>query len=182
MRDVHARYAELFCGGNTTEAELELREAARAENEGAQTLYGGQGAIATLRFGYRAGVAATLAVWVMWDCVEVVNSVHKHMDKDSVAAKAAWPLFRVSGVLLAWHWLWGLSLWVWHGAAERGLGEATPVRASILRLRVRATPFFADVATSASFSSQAPVSREPGVSLRRRRHGAVPGAVGGGRV
>mmetsp|Transcript_21634 Transcript_21634/g.66499 ORF Transcript_21634/g.66499 Transcript_21634/m.66499 type:complete len:550 (+) Transcript_21634:1357-3006(+) len=50
----------------------------------------------------------------MWDCVEVVNSVHKHMDKDSVAAKAAWPLFRVSGVLLAWHWLWGLSLWVWH--------------------------------------------------------------------
>ena len=93
---------------------MELREAARAANESAQSLYGGQNTIATLRFGYRAGVAATLAVWVMWDCVEVVNSVHKKVSHDSVAAKAAWPLFRACGVLLAWHWLWGLSLWVWN--------------------------------------------------------------------
>ena len=114
IKDVHRRYADLFCGGSTTEAELELREAARAANESAQSLYGGQNTIATLRFGYRAGVAATLAVWVMWDCVEVVNSVHKKVSHDSVAAKAAWPLFRACGVLLAWHWLWGLSLWVWN--------------------------------------------------------------------
>ena len=98
----------------TTEAELELREAARAANESAQSLYGGQNTIATLRFGYRAGVAATLAVWVMWDCVEVVNSVHKKVSHDSVAAKAAWPLVRACGVVLAWHWLWGLCLWVWN--------------------------------------------------------------------
>lgn len=114
IKDVHRRYADLFCGGSTTEAELELREAARAANETAQALYGGQPTMATLRFGYRAGVAATLAVWVMWDCVEVVNSVHKKVSHDSVAAKAAWPLFRACGVLLAWHWLWGLSLWVWN--------------------------------------------------------------------
>ena len=114
IKDVHRRYADLFCGGSTTEAELELREAARAANESAQSLYGGQNTIATLRFGYRAGVAATLAVWVMWDCVEVVNSVHKKVSHDSVAAKAAWPLFRACGVLLAWHWLWGMSLWVWN--------------------------------------------------------------------
>ena len=49
----------------------------------------------------------------MWDCVEVVDSVHKHTSHDSVAAKAAWPVFRVCGVLLAWHWLWGVSLHVW---------------------------------------------------------------------
>ncbi|KAH8072251.1 hypothetical protein JL720_11293 [Aureococcus anophagefferens] len=28
-------------------------------------------------------------------------------------AEAAWPVFRVCGVLLAWHWLWGVSLHVW---------------------------------------------------------------------
>ena len=111
LADVHARYAELFTDGDATEAQLELRETTRGMDD--QGLYGGRSPIAALRFGYRAGVAATLAVWVMWDCVEVVDSVHKHTSHDSVAAKAAWPVFRVCGVLLAWHWLWGVSLHVW---------------------------------------------------------------------
>ena len=49
----------------------------------------------------------------MWDCVEVVNSVHKKVSHDSVARRRRGLLFR-RGVLLAWHWLWGLSLWVWN--------------------------------------------------------------------
>mmetsp|Transcript_4009 Transcript_4009/g.11816 ORF Transcript_4009/g.11816 Transcript_4009/m.11816 type:complete len:894 (-) Transcript_4009:27-2708(-) len=138
LADVHARYADLFTDGDRTEAELELRETARAENEGALAFYGGQPTVATLRFGYRAGMAAILAIWVMWDCVEVVNSVHKHQNHDSVAAKAAWPLFRVAGILLTWHWLWGVSLWVWN------------------RFRVNA-PFLFDVVDTASTPAAAAV-------------------------
>ena len=97
-------------------AALELRELALQ----GEALYG-RSPEAALRFGYRAGAAAVLAVWVMWDCVEVVDSVHKHTSHDSVAAKAAWPVFRVCGVLLAWHWLWA----VWKSTAGLGGPDQT---------------------------------------------------------
>ncbi|KAH8054745.1 hypothetical protein JL722_8693 [Aureococcus anophagefferens] len=89
LADVHARYAELFTDGDATEAQLELRETTRGMDD--QGLYGGPVA-------HRGA-----EVWVPRG---------RRGDARGLG-HAAWPVFRVCGVLLAWHWLWGVSLHVW---------------------------------------------------------------------
>lgn len=103
--EIRQEFAEYFCDGDTAEADWQLREYC-------QDPWSFEYSRDAMRLGYRAGVAAMLAVWVLWDCVEVVDGKGSHT-KESVASKPAWPVFRLCGELVAWHWMWGLSLQVW---------------------------------------------------------------------
>lgn len=102
QRAIVGEYAALFCEGDVLEAQNELKaygKSVAAEGYSSEAV----------RLGYRSGVAAVLAVWVLWDCIEVVGG----MSMESVASKPAWPVFRACGELVAWHWMWGLCLEVW---------------------------------------------------------------------
>ena len=50
------------------------------------------------------GVAATLALWVVWDCVVQVAK----FGKPTIVAKMAFPVFRAVGGLLLLHWCWAI--------------------------------------------------------------------------
>ena len=62
-----------------------------------------------LRLGYRLGMCTILALWVAWDCVWGV--VEK--GQVSIARRTAFPVFRGCFGLVAWHWFWGMSVYVW---------------------------------------------------------------------
>ena len=62
-----------------------------------------------LRLGYRLGMCTILALWVAWDCVWGV--VEK--GQVSIAGRTAFPVFRGRFGLVAWHWFWGMSVYVW---------------------------------------------------------------------
>ncbi|KAJ8603372.1 hypothetical protein CTAYLR_004270 [Chrysophaeum taylorii] len=96
LAGIQLEFARLYCDDDLSEAELRLRDQPLGYSRD------------SLRLGYRAGVAAMLSVWVLWDCVEVVGD-----NRDSVASKPAWPVFRVAGELVAWHWMWGACVHVW---------------------------------------------------------------------
>ena len=68
-----------------------------------------------------------LAIWLLWDCFEVMSSGEAKWRK-SVAATPAWPVFRALGCLVAWHWLWGACLHVWarHRVNVEFLFDADP--------------------------------------------------------
>lgn len=62
-----------------------------------------------LRLGYRLGMCSVIALWVAWDCIWGV--VHK--GEVSIAGRTAFPVFRGCFGLVAWHWFWGMSVYVW---------------------------------------------------------------------
>ncbi|KAL3800524.1 hypothetical protein ACHAW5_009034 [Stephanodiscus triporus] len=62
-----------------------------------------------LRLGYRLGMCSVIALWVAWDCIWGV--VHK--GEVSIAGRTAFPVFRGCFGLVAWHWFWGMSAYVW---------------------------------------------------------------------
>ncbi|KAJ1457336.1 EXS family-domain-containing protein [Pelagophyceae sp. CCMP2097] len=112
LEDIQTQYAALFTDGDRTNAEL-LLAAARTGGLGKHSglVFGYD--VESVRLGYRLGVAAVLCVWVIWDCFEEVGGDPEFRGRGSVASKPAWPLFRGCGELVAWHWLWGVSLHVW---------------------------------------------------------------------
>jgi hypothetical protein len=57
-----------------------------------------------LYFSSPPGVAATLALWVVWDCVVQVAK----FGKPTIVTKMAFPVFRAVGGLLLLHWCWGI--------------------------------------------------------------------------
>jgi len=62
-----------------------------------------------LRLGYRVGMCSILALWVAWDCVW--GQISK--GEVSIGGRSAFPVFRGIFGLLAWHWFWGVSVYVW---------------------------------------------------------------------
>uniref|UniRef100_A0A7S3NGY9 EXS domain-containing protein n=1 Tax=Aureoumbra lagunensis TaxID=44058 RepID=A0A7S3NGY9_9STRA len=104
--EIRDSFAKAFCDGELPEADLRIRDLQFGMT---QSTFGLDPH--AVRFGYRAGVAAVLCVWVLWDCIEVVDA--RSETHASVASKPAWPVFRAAGALVAWHWMWGLSLHVW---------------------------------------------------------------------
>ena len=88
-----------------------------------------------LRLGYRLGMCSILAMWVCiiktqkrkqhshmsctnfglessqvaWDCVWGQIS----FGEVSIGGRSAFPVFRACFGLLAWHWFWGMSVYVW---------------------------------------------------------------------
>ena len=107
--ELRDNFAKLFCDGDMNEAVMELRSMA----SDATRNFSGYERDA-MRFGYLTGIAACLGVWVMWDCFEVVDSVHeKHFLHQSVMMKPAGPIFRACGELVAWHWMYGWCLDTW---------------------------------------------------------------------
>lgn len=62
-----------------------------------------------MRLGYRLGMCSILALWVAWDSVWGV------IDKGqvSIAGRVAFPVFRGCFGLVAWHWFWGMSVYIW---------------------------------------------------------------------
>ena len=93
-------YADWFCEGNLLQARAQMlpKVGDFLETDWSQ-----------LRFGYRLGMCAVLAVWVCWDCIfqVVVNG-----DK-TIGATPAFPVFRACGGMLLLHWCWGISTLVW---------------------------------------------------------------------
>ena len=93
-------YADWFCEGNLLQARAQMLPKV------------GDGLMmdwSQLRFGYRLGMCAVLAVWVCWDCVWQIL-VHGN---ETIGATPAFPVFRACGGMLLIHWCWGISTFVW---------------------------------------------------------------------
>ncbi len=93
-------YANWFCDGDIREAQAQMLS---KRGDGLMMDW------TQLRLGYRLGMCSILALWVAWDCVWGQLS----RDEVSIGGRTAFPVFRGCFGLLAWHWFWGLSVYVW---------------------------------------------------------------------
>ncbi|CAM9835110.1 unnamed protein product [Chrysoparadoxa australica] len=96
-------YATLFCQGDVNQARgLLLPQKLDERVEWAQ-----------LALGYHMGMAAVLALWVLWDCCVEVHRVGEDV---SVIASPAFIVYRcLAGVLLL-HWCWCILTSIWSRA------------------------------------------------------------------
>ena len=62
-----------------------------------------------LRLGYKRGMCCILALGVAWDCVWG----QLKRGEVSIGGRSAFPVFRACFGLLAWHWFWGFSVYIW---------------------------------------------------------------------
>mmetsp|Transcript_15878 Transcript_15878/g.33577 ORF Transcript_15878/g.33577 Transcript_15878/m.33577 type:complete len:856 (-) Transcript_15878:67-2634(-) len=93
-------YSKWFCDGDIREAQAQMLT---KKGDGLLTDW------TQLRLGYRLGMCSILAMWVAWDCVW--GQVAK--GEVSIGGRSAFPVFRGIFGLLAWHWFWGMSVYVW---------------------------------------------------------------------
>ncbi|GMH72957.1 hypothetical protein TrST_g2521 [Triparma strigata] len=93
-------YADLFCEGNMLQARAQMLPKV---GDGLQMDW------SQLRFGYRLGMCAVLAVWVCWDCIWQIMVYNNQ----TIGGTVAFPVFRACGGVLLVHWCWGLSTFVW---------------------------------------------------------------------
>jgi hypothetical protein len=93
-------YADWFCDGDMREAQAQMLS---KRGDGLMMDW------TQLRLGYRLGMCSILALWVAWDCVWGQLS----RGQVSIGGRTAFPVFRGCFGLLAWHWFWGLSVYVW---------------------------------------------------------------------
>lgn len=98
--DMELRYAQWFCGGNVRVAQGQMlpKKGDNLDMDWSQ-----------LRLGYRLGMCAILTVWICWDCV-YGYIVDGHT---SIGGRTGFPVFRGCGGLLALHWFWGFSTFIW---------------------------------------------------------------------
>jgi hypothetical protein len=92
-------YADWFCDGDMREAQAQMLS---KRGDGLMMDW------TQLRLGYRLGMCSILALWVAWDCVWGQLS----RGQVSIGGRTAFPVFRGCFGLLAWHWFWGLSVYV----------------------------------------------------------------------
>lgn len=93
-------YATWFCGGNHSEARAQMLP---KKGDGLEMDW------SQLRLGYRLGMCTILALWLCWDCFWGVIAE----GSTTIGERAAFPVFRACGGLLALQWFWGISTWVW---------------------------------------------------------------------
>eukprot|EP00970_Alexandrium_tamarense_P012905 scaffold3146_cov186-Alexandrium_tamarense.AAC.6 len=93
-------YSKWFCDGDIREAQAQLLS---KRGDGLMMDW------TQLRLGYRLGMCSILALWVAWDCVWGQFS----KGQVSIGGRSAFPVFRGCFGLLAWHWFWGMSVYVW---------------------------------------------------------------------
>ncbi|GMH76350.1 hypothetical protein TL16_g07050 [Triparma laevis f. inornata] len=93
-------FAEMFCEGNMLQARAQMLPKV---GDGLQMDW------SQLRFGYRLGMCAVLAVWVCWDCIWQIMV----FNNQTIGGTVAFPVFRACGGVLLVHWCWGLSTFVW---------------------------------------------------------------------
>ena len=93
-------YANWFCDGDIREATAQMLT---KRGDGLMMDW------TQLRLGYRLGMCSILALWIAWDCVWGQLS----RGEVSIGGQTAFPVFRGCFGLLAWHWFWGLSVFVW---------------------------------------------------------------------
>ncbi len=93
-REVTSIFADMFCNRDKNQAAAMLLPKRFRTNADYFLLH----------LGYKLGVAATLALWVVWDCVVQVAK----FGKPTIVAKMAFPVFRAVGGLLLLHWCWGI--------------------------------------------------------------------------
>jgi len=93
-------YARWFCDGEIREAQAQLLS---KRGDGLMMDW------TQLRLGYRLGMCSILALWVAWDCVWGQFA----KGEVSIGGRTAFPVFRGCFGLLAWHWFWGMSVYVW---------------------------------------------------------------------
>ena len=93
-------YANWFCDGDMREAQAQMLS---KRGDGLMMDW------TQLRLGYRLGMCTILSMWVAWDCVWGQLS----RGQVSIGGRSAFPVFRGCFGLLAWHWFWGLSVYVW---------------------------------------------------------------------
>lgn len=93
-------YAKWFCEGDIREAQAQMLTKR------------GDGLLmdwTQLRLGYRLGMCSILALWVAWDCIWGQYAKGER----SIGGRSAFPVFRGCFGLIAWHWFWGLSVYIW---------------------------------------------------------------------
>jgi len=93
-------YSKWFCDGDIREAQAQILT---KKGDGLLTDW------SQLRLGYRLGMCSILAMWVAWDCVWGQIS----RGQVSIGGRSAFPVFRGIFGLLAWHWFWGVAVYVW---------------------------------------------------------------------
>ncbi|KAL7543571.1 hypothetical protein ACHAXR_012896 [Thalassiosira sp. AJA248-18] len=93
-------YSKWFCDGDIREAQAQMLPKR------------GDGLLmdwTQLRLGYRLGMCSILAMWIAWDCVWGQYA----KGQVSIGGRSAFPVYRACFGLLAWHWFWGMSVYVW---------------------------------------------------------------------
>ena len=93
-------YSKWFCDGDVREAQAQMLP---KRGDGLMMDW------TQLRLGYRLGMCSILAMWVAWDCVWG-QFAHGEV---SIGGRSAFPVFRACFGLLAWHWFWGMAVYVW---------------------------------------------------------------------
>lgn len=93
-------YADWFCDGDMREAHAQMLS---KRGDGLMMDW------TQLRLGYRLGMCCILALWVAWDCVWG----QLKRGEVSIGGRSAFPVFRACFGLLAWHWFWGFSVYIW---------------------------------------------------------------------
>ncbi|CAN0054746.1 unnamed protein product, partial [Ectocarpus sp. 6 AP-2014] len=100
-------YAGIFCGGNVAQARgLMLPQKTDERID-----------LAQFQLGYRMGMAAVLAFWILWDCCLEPEGDDPGWQV-SVLLHPAFPVYRALAGILLLRWCWGLSSLVW-GRARR---------------------------------------------------------------
>lgn len=93
-------YGRWFCDDDVREAKVQMLT---KRGDGLLTDW------TQLRLGYRLGMCSVLALWLAWDCVWG----QFEEGRASIGGRSAFPVFRGVFGLLAWHWFWGVSVYVW---------------------------------------------------------------------
>eukprot|EP00752_Nemacystus_decipiens_P005274 g4784.t1 len=95
-------YAGTFCGGNVAQARgLMLPQKTDERID-----------LAQFQLGYRMGMAAVLAFWILWDCCLEPEDDDPRW-KVSVLLHPAFPVYRALAGILLLRWCWGVSSLVW---------------------------------------------------------------------
>lgn len=105
-------FADMFCMGNDAQARgLMLPQKTDERID-----------LAQFQLGYRMGIAAVLAFWILWDCCFEPYEIHTQCEIEkggfhpkylSVMLQPAFPVYRALAGFLLLRWCWGLSTLVW---------------------------------------------------------------------
>ncbi|CAM9832553.1 unnamed protein product [Pylaiella littoralis] len=97
-----AFFAGIFCGGNLAQARGMMLPQKTDERID----------LAQFQLGYRLGMAAVLAFWILWDCCLEPGSDRPRW-QISVLLHPAFVVYRALAGILLLRWCWGVSSFVW---------------------------------------------------------------------
>jgi len=100
IKHCEQKFANIFCGNDISQARVLLLPPKHIEII----------EFDAFKIGYHLGIAAILAIWVMWDSGE---QIFIHRKDVSIIEQPAFRVYRACAGLLLLHWSWAVSTHVW---------------------------------------------------------------------